>query len=187
MEYLLRFDGKTNRFVSDPPGFEMWFEAQTMRFVTNDGREMFFDAARNGFYIAPDGKLVQFNGAEMMFVSEDRTITAWFDGARNAWVVNEGNDPRFRVSVQTIGSGTVTGAGFYEAGASVTVTATPSDGWKLQALQIGGADISNPYTFVMPSNNVVVYAVFAEIETESFLLTERGDFLLLENGGRIII
>jgi hypothetical protein len=38
MEYLLRFNNTTNKFVSDPVGFDMAYNNALKAFVTNDGR-----------------------------------------------------------------------------------------------------------------------------------------------------
>jgi len=185
MEYLIYFDAPRNIWVSDPAGLEVKHDAQTMLFIFNDGRTMRFDAERNGFEIYPDNKLVRLVAERNRYESEDGTIIIYFDPARMAWVINEGGTPRYTVTANITGSGTVTGTGFYETGTSVTVSATPAQGWELSAFTIGGATIANPHTFTMPSNNVVVFAVF--IQTENYLLTEAGDFLLLESGDKIVI
>jgi len=185
MEYLLRFFSSLSRFISDPPGLEVWFWPEIMAFVTNDGRVIAFDAPRGGFVIYPDNILIRFVAERNRFESEDGTIIIWFDAVLMAWVINEGGTPRYTVTANITGSGTVTGTGFYETGTSVTVSATPAQGWELSVFTIGGATITNPHTFTMPSNNVVVFAEF--IQTENYLLTEAGDFLLLESGDKIVI
>jgi hypothetical protein len=185
MEYLLRFISNIERFVSDPPGLEMWFWPEIMAFVTNDGRVIAFDAALNGFVVYPSGTLIRFVAKRNRYESEDGTIIIWFDAVRMAWVINEGGTPRYTVTANITGEGAVSGTGFYETGTSVTVSATPAQGWELSVFTIGGATIGNPHTFTMPSSNVVVFAEF--IQTENYLLTEAGDFLLLESGDKIII
>ncbi|GBU21068.1 hypothetical protein R80B4_00957 [Fibrobacteres bacterium R8-0-B4] len=186
-EMIMRWNGTLNppRFVSDPPGFEAWFDKD--RWVSNDGRESAFVNALNGFYVTPDGKLVKYSNADSEFQSDDMTVRVWFDGARDGgvWVINESDTSMFRVLSSVTGQGTVTGAGLHEPGATVTVAATPAQGWTLSSFTRDGVTIGNPATFTMPGNNTAVYAVF--IESDSFLLLETGGRLLFEDGGRIII
>ena len=61
-------------------------------------------------------------------------------------------------------NGTVTGAGVYEEGTSVTLTATPADGYKFVNWTVGGAEVStaNPYTFTA-EEDVTVVANFEEL------------------------
>jgi hypothetical protein len=187
MEYLMRFNGALNppRFVSDPPGFEMRFDGPDTKFVASDGRSMVFNGFEDAYIISPGGKRVRYKGQVLRFESDDGTLSFWYDGIRYAWVVNEGGTPRYTVTANITGEGIVNGTGFYEAGATVTVSATPAQGWEVSVFTIGGSTIANPHTFTMPSNNVVVFAEF--IQTENYLLTEAGDFLLLESGDKIII
>lgn len=65
------------------------------------------------------------------------------------------------------------------AGTTVTITATPSEGYKLSTITVTGADetnvelsgTGNTRTFTMPSQNVTVSATFAEIETIEATIT----------------
>jgi hypothetical protein len=185
MDFVVYFDAARNIWVSDPAGLEVKPDAQTMMFVFNDGRTMRFDAPQNGFQIMPGNILLSFVAERNRYETDGGSTVVWFDAARNVWVVNEGGTIRYRVFADITGNGTVSGAGFHEAGASVTVAATPADGWELSSFTRGGVEISNPYTFTMPSADVTVKAIFVEVY--SFLLTEAGDFLLLESGDKIII
>jgi len=185
MEYLLRFIAGISRFVSDPPGLEVWFWPEIMAYVTNDGRVIVFEAALGGFVIYPDNKLIKFVAARNQFESEDGTVIIYFDSVREAWVINESNDPRLRVTTQITGNGSISGAGFYAAGATVTVSATPAQNWELSTLAIDGSEITNPYTFTMPPNDVVVFAVF--VESNPSITTEDGDVILTEDGYEITI
>lgn len=53
-------------------------------------------------------------------------------------------------TIDPSGSGTVTGAGQYQEGATVTLVATAGDGYKFSGWQEGGQAVSasNPYTFI---------------------------------------
>ena len=64
----------------------------------------------------------------------------------------------------TATNGTVTGGGVVEEGTSVTLTATPADGYKFVNWTVGGAVVStaNPYTFTA-EEDVTVVANFEEL------------------------
>lgn len=64
----------------------------------------------------------------------------------------------------TATNGTVTGGGVVEEGTSVTLTATPADGYKFVNWTVGGAEVStaNPYTFTADAD-VEVVANFEEL------------------------
>ena len=64
----------------------------------------------------------------------------------------------------TATNGTVTGGGVVEEGTSVTLTATPADGYKFVNWTVGGAEVStaNPYTFTA-EEDVTVVANFEEL------------------------
>lgn len=71
----------------------------------------------------------------------------------------------YTLTVNKTGQGTVTGAGNYGEGVSVTVTANPSsgytfDGWFKGTTQLS---ISETYTFAMQSNNLTITARFTAI------------------------
>ena len=65
------------------------------------------------------------------------------------------------------------------AGTTVTITATPSAGYKLSTITVTGADdtnievagTGNTRTFTMPSQNVTISATFTEIETVEAIIT----------------
>ena len=65
-------------------------------------------------------------------------------------------------------NGTVAGAGVYEEGASVTLTATPNAGYKFVNWTVAGAEVStaNPYTFTAETD-VTVTANFEELLKET--------------------
>ena len=75
--------------------------------------------------------------------------------------------PSYTVTV-TAENGTVEGAGEYEHGTEVTLTATPADGYKFACWTSGEDTVSieNPYTFTVTAN-VALVANFKEVETET--------------------
>lgn len=72
----------------------------------------------------------------------------------------------YTISTEAV-NGTVTGAGVYEEGATVTLTATPADGYNFKNWTVSGAEVSaeNPYIFTATAD-VTVTANFEEIPVE---------------------
>ena len=72
----------------------------------------------------------------------------------------------YTISIEAV-NGTVTGAGVYEEGATVTLTATPADGYNFKNWTVSGAEVSaeNPYIFTATAD-VTVTANFEEIPVE---------------------
>ena len=69
------------------------------------------------------------------------------------------------------------------ANTTITITATPNDGYKLSAVSVKAGDTNievsgtgNARTFTMPSQNVTVSATFAEIETIEATITSTTGF-----------
>lgn len=69
-------------------------------------------------------------------------------------------------TIDPSGAGTVTGAGQYQEGESVTVTATPAEGYTFSGWTENGATVSTSesYTFTVTGSRALV-AGFAEIQT----------------------
>lgn len=103
-----------------------------------------------------NGAVVSTNRNYSFTVSGDRTLTAVFAATIPVYAVVTSIDPA--------GSGTASGAGSYTEGQTVTVTATPGDGYKFVAWQENGQTVSEDaeYTFTATANRALV-AVFAEI------------------------
>lgn len=72
----------------------------------------------------------------------------------------------YTISIEAV-NGTVTGAGVYEEGATVTLTASPADGYNFKNWTVSGAEVSaeNPYIFTATAD-VTVTANFEEIPVE---------------------
>ena len=77
----------------------------------------------------------------------------------------------------TATNGTVTGGGVVEEGTSVTLTATPADGYKFVNWTVGGAEVStaNPYTFTA-EEDVTVVANFEELPKTTVYLVNNSDW-----------
>ena len=99
------------------------------------------------------GELISTSANLEVNVTQDQTYYAYFD------TINKG------VTVNTIGNGTVTGAGEHEKGDEVTLTATASEGYYFagwySTSDASGLPVSsaNPYTFTL-ENDTVLYALF---------------------------
>ncbi len=72
------------------------------------------------------------------------------------------------VTMLTEGPGSVTGAGIYEEGSTVVLTATPEEGYQLKRWEVvkGSLELegkaASPLIFAMPSDSLVLRAVFEE-------------------------
>lgn len=75
----------------------------------------------------------------------------------------------------TATNGTVTGGGVVEEGTSVTLTATPADGYKFVNWTVGGAEVStaNPYTFTADAD-VELVANFEELPKATIYFVNNG-------------
>lgn len=82
-------------------------------------------------------------------------------------------------------SGTVTGAGTYQEGHNVTITATAAEGYQFLNWRYEGAVISDQttFTYVMPAQNVTLVAHFVEESAETYTLTLVANPI---NGGLVI-
>lgn len=102
------------------------------------------------------GQIVSTSTSYTFTVNADRTLTAVFAALIPVYTVTASIDPA--------GSGTVTGAGKYQEGTEVTITATPAEGYTFGGWQEGGVTVSESaaYTFTVTGNRAFV-AAFAEI------------------------
>lgn len=102
-----------------------------------------------------NGVTVSTDMAYTFTVTGDRTLTAVFSVIVPTYTVT--------VSIDPAGSGTVTGAGQYQAGESVTVTAAPEDGYTFSKWQMNGQNVGKnaAYTFIL-TGDVELVAVFEE-------------------------
>ncbi len=137
---------------------------------------------------------VSNNGSVTLVSAGTTTITASFAetavyysaSASYSLTVAEADVPTFTVTVSEPANGQISVSPITDvtAGTTVTITATPSDGYKLATITVTSADetnielngTGNTRTFVMPSQNVTVSATFAEIETVEAIVTSTTGF-----------
>lgn len=101
------------------------------------------------------GKQVSADPSYTFTVVEDRTLTAVFEEIP-VYTITADIDPA--------GSGTVTGAGQYQEGASVTLVAVPEDGYKFSGWQENGQTVSADmsYAFTVSANRTLVASFAAK-------------------------
>ena len=75
---------------------------------------------------------------------------------------------KLTLEVNPLNAGTVTGAGDYEAGTNVEISAVANEGYKFESWMKGDTVISNDeaYSYTMPDSNVTLTANFNEVESE---------------------
>ena len=83
---------------------------------------------------------------------------------------------QYNITKRVTGSGTVDVPAKAAEGETVTVTATPADGYTLRALKVNGLDVTaqhlanGSYSFTMPASNVTIEAVFDEVPTGEYCI-----------------
>lgn len=93
------------------------------------------------------------------------------------------------------GIAAASGAGTYYYGAPVTVSINVKDGYKLETVSASNADISNPYSFHMPAENVTITTtssllpVTVEIPRQLIMGQSNSEFVISANnkGGEVIV
>lgn len=103
-----------------------------------------------------NGEIVSTSSAYTFTVNANRTLTAVFAAVIPVYTITATIDPA--------GSGTVTGAGQYQEGQTVTLVATVADGYKFTGWQENGQTVSTDteYSFTATGNRTLT-AVFAVV------------------------
>lgn len=106
------------------------------------------------------GTQVSTDASYTFSVTEDTSLTAVFEADIPA------PTPTYRISVSAMTGGTVSGGGTYQSGASVTVTATPSNNYQFVEWRENGTQVSTSASYTFSANtNRTLTAVFERIET----------------------
>lgn len=116
----------------------------------------------------------------MSYNSLNNTIT--YFGYDFTWVSDGPQPTTYTVTVNVTGQGTTTGAGDYEEGAQVTLTATPSTGYEFSSWQINGTvvETNSTYQFIMGNQDVTITAVFEEEAEKHIYLCDNSGAHLAE-------
>lgn len=92
------------------------------------------------------------------------------------------------------GIAAASGAGTYYYGAPVTVSINVKDGYKLETVSASNADISNPYSFHMPAENVTITTTSSLLPVtvkipRQLIMGQNSDFVISANnkGGEVIV
>lgn len=92
------------------------------------------------------------------------------------------------------GIAAVSGAGTYYYGAPVTVAINVKDGYKLETVSASNADISNPYSFNMPAENVTITTTSSLLPVtvnipRQLIMGQNSDFVISADnkGGEVIV
>lgn len=112
-------------------------------------------------FTASSTAFVNGNAATSVKFNNDNTLTVTYQFAATA---DKEPVPTYNVQVENDGNGTAS-AGINSAteGTTITLTAVPNKGYKFKEWQVISGEITiNDNCFVMPSNDVVVKAVFEE-------------------------
>ena len=124
----------------------------------------------------------RYNGGQTVKIEKDTTFTA-------VWSYIPPANPNYKITIGDMENGTVTAnPTAAKAGATVTLTATPDEGYALSTLTVtdrfGDAvkvteNADGTYTFTMPNGQVTVKATFVETEepvAEPFVDVAEGDW-----------
>ena len=92
------------------------------------------------------------------------------------------------------GIAAASGAGTYYYGAPVTVAINVKDGYKLETVSASNADISNPYSFNMPAENVTITTTSSLLPVtvnipRQLIMGQNSDFVISADnkGGEVIV
>lgn len=92
------------------------------------------------------------------------------------------------------GIAAASGAGIYYYGAPVTVAINVKDGYKLETVSASNADISNPYSFNMPAENVTITTTSSLLPVtvnipRQLIMGQNSDFVISADnkGGEVIV
>ena len=154
---------------------ELWEGAETTLPTLND-------RGYNHFVGWSDQAGNHYNGGQTVKITVDMTFTA-------QWTYIPPANPNYQIAIGDFANGTVTAnPSAAKAGATVTLTATPDEGYALGTLTVtdrfGDAvrvteQANGTYTFTMPNGQVTVTATFVETEgpvDEPFVDVAEGDW-----------
>ena len=114
----------------------------------------------------------QFDGWSGDASGSDNPLTITMDGNKTITATfSKIQGTMYTLTVNTVGQGSVTpNGGTYEAGTSVTLTASPASGWQFDGWSGDASGSNNPITITMNGNKTVT-ATFSEKPPTMYTLT----------------
>lgn len=182
-DVILAFSSETASAKMKQP-----FIAPTLT-VTLEGLEgITYSSSNTGIATVANDGIVTLVAAGNTTITASFAENAIYNAASASYLLTiaEADVPTFTVTVAETTNGQISTSPTTDvtAGTTVTITATPSEGYKLLTITVTGADetnvelsgTGNTRTFTMPSQNVTVSATFAEIETIEATITSTTSF-----------
>lgn len=182
-DVILAFSSETASAKMEQP-----FIAPTLT-VTPEGLEgITYSSSNTGIATVANDGIVTLVAAGNTTITASFAENAIYNAASASYLLTiaEADVPTFTVTVAETTNGQISTSPTTDvtAGTTVTITATPSEGYKLSTITVTGADetnvelsgTGNTRTFTMPSQNVTVSATFAEIETIEATITSTTGF-----------
>ena len=135
-----------------------------------------------------------FTSGESYVVEANTEIVATFAEVPPTMYTVSWAEPENGTLTVTTDTGTLQSGATVEAGTSITVTATPDEGYELETLTVGGKTFTSGESYVVEANTEIV-ATFAEIPPTMYTVSwtadncditvETTDGTTVENGGEV--
>ena len=135
-----------------------------------------------------------FTSGESYVVEANTEIEATFAEVPPTMYTVSWAEPENGTLTVTTDTGTLQSGATVEAGTSITVTATPDDGYELETLTVGGEAFTSGESYVVEANTEIV-ATFAEVPPTMYTVSwtadncdikvETADGTTVDNGGEV--
>ena len=135
-----------------------------------------------------------FTSGESYVVEANTEIEATFAEVPPTMYTVSWAEPENGTLTVTTDTGTLQSGATVEAGTSITVTATPDEGYELETLTVGGETFTSGESYVVEANTEIV-ATFAEVPPTMYTVSwtadncditvETTDGTTVENGGKV--
>ena len=135
-----------------------------------------------------------FTSGESYVVEANTEIVATFAEIPPTMYTVSWAEPENGTLTVTTDTGTLQSGALVEAGTSITVTATPDEGYELETLTVGGKTFTSGESYVVEANTEIV-ATFAEVPPTMYTVSwtadncditvETAEGTTVENGGEV--
>ena len=135
-----------------------------------------------------------FTSGESYVVEANTEIVATFAEVPPTMYTVSWEEPENGTLTVTTDTGTLQSGATVEAGTSITVTATPDEGYELETLTVGGEAFTSGESYVVEANTEIV-ATFAEVPPTMYTVSwtadncditvETAEGTTVENGGEV--